>query len=150
MTFIIALVILIILSCFFMGLRAYMSFCALVVGLPATLVGLFGEKALMIAGLLAVAYAFLAAYFTVRTSPKSMLRLQILRFFGYGMFRFLQVIMIMLIIFIPLANVFGQFARSYRDVIIVDCLGREIGRTTVDDRNRGPNGEEYDDPDDWY
>ena len=51
---------------------------------------------------------------------------------------------------IPLANVFGQFARSYRDVIIVDCLGREIGRTTVDDRNKGPNGEEYDNPDDWY
>ena len=150
MTFLIAVAILIILSVFFMELRAYMSFCALIVGIPAVLVGFFGEKEIMILGLFAVAYALLAAYFTVRTSPRGMIRLQIFRFFGYGMFRFLQVIMIMLIIFIPLSQIFGQFARSYRDVIIVDRLGREVGRTTVDDRNRDLDGKQRTPPNDPY
>ena len=150
MTFLIAILILIILSVFFIGLRAYMSFCALIVGAPMALTGLFGEKALLIIGLLAVAYALLAAYFTVRTSPRGMLRLQILRFFGYGMFLFLQVILTMLIIFIPLAKIFGTFARSYRDVIIVNCLGQEIGRTTVDDRNKDSDGKGYTPQDNPY
>ena len=150
MTFIIAVLILVLLSVFFMGLRAYLSFCALVAGLPMVITGLFGEKVMLFIGLCAVAYAILAAYFTVRNSPRSMLRLQILRFFGYGMFLFLQVILTMLIIFLPLAKIFGTFARSYRDVIIVNCLGQEIGRTTVDDRNRGPNGEEFKNPNDRY
>ncbi len=144
MTFIIAVLILIVLSVFFMGLRAYMSFCALVVGLPMVIIGLFGEKELLIIGLLATAYALLAAYFTVRNSPRSMLRLQILRFFGYGLMVFLQVTLTMLIIFIPLAKFFGTFARSYRDVIIVNSVGQEIGRTTVDDRNRDSDGRQYD------
>lgn len=150
MPFIIAVFVLIVLSVFFMGLRAYLSFCALVVGLPMVITGLFGEKEMLFIGLCATAYAILAAYFTVRNSPRGMLRLQILRFFGYGMFVFLQVILTMLIIFIPLAKFFGTFARSYRDVIIVNSLGQEIGRTTVDDRNRGPNGEEFKNPNDPY
>jgi len=146
MTFIIAVLILIILSVFSLGLRAYMGFSMLLVGFATTLMGLFGEKVLLILGLCALAYSFFCAYFTVHTSPKGMLRLQILRFYGYGMFLFIKVMLTMLIVFIPLAQIFGQFARSYRDVMIIDCLGREIGRTTVDDRNRGPNGEQFDPP----
>ena len=150
MTFLIAVVILIVLSVFSMGLRAYLSFCALLVGGAMTLMGLFGEKVMLYIGLMLLAYAFLAAYFTVRTSPKPMLRLQILRFFGYGMFTFLRVLMIMLIILIPLAGFFGQFARSYRDVMIMDMNGNIIGRTVVDDRNRDLEGRQYSDPDDPY
>ena len=150
MPFLIAVLILIVLSVFFMGLRAYLGFCALIVGIPAVLTGLFGEKVMLYVGLMLVAYALRAAYFTVRNSPKRMLRLQIFRFFGYGMFLFLQVLMIMLVILIPLAGFFGQFARSYRDVIVVDSLGREIGRATVDDRNRGTDGKEYKNPNDPY
>lgn len=143
MTFLIAAIILVILSAFFLGLRAYLGFCALVVGFAMTLTGLFGEKEMLFIGLCTLAYSILSAYFTIRKSQRGMIRLQILRFYGYGLFLFLQVTMTMLIIFASLASVCGTVAESYREVMIIDCMGREVGRTMVDSHNRGPNGERY-------
>lgn len=145
MTLIIACVIIAVLSIFFTKLRAYMSFCALVMGGPCLLVGVFDGDWMMIAvGLFGLAYAFTSAYLTVRWSEPSQRPTLMFRYFVYGLLLFVKVTGIMLIIFIPLVKGLNTVLRSYEEMILVDQSGNQIGTVFVNSDMKDALGNQYD------
>ena len=151
MAFIIAAIILVVLSVFLMGLRAYLSFSALIVGFFAFLSGLLdGEEIYLYIGIACLAYAFIAAYMSVRGFEQSQRKTQMFRFFVYGFLLFARFIMVALIITIPLVHMFNAVLAEYKEMVVVDNLGRQIGTVHVDKNLKTPDGKQYRRPDDPY
>lgn len=125
----IAILILIVLSWFFIGFRAYACFSMLVIGLGAIIAVLLGADPFFMA--MAVPMVIGAAVILLITSlrvEKSERIHYIIHLLLYGMFGFLRMMMIMLIVTIPLAALVGGVAADCRDMVLVDCFGNDTGR----------------------
>lgn len=142
--FIVALVVLAILSKFFMGLRAYLCFSLLMIGVAGIISGMLGADSLFLyIGIAGVVFSVGAAYLTSLSVEASQRPTQIFRFFVYGLLVFAYVLLLTLLITIPLATAFGRIMDNYREANIVDASGRTVGKAHVNKDLRGADGTQY-------
>ena len=141
------LIIIGLLSYYFLWFRAYACFNLIMIGLGMFIAGCAAkENIFRIPGLLMLITGIAILFVTSLKVEKSMRPTYMVRVFLYGMALFLRLILIMMIIGIPFAALFSAMAANYREMIIVDCYGRDTGQRVIVDENslKGPDGTQYD------
>lgn len=142
----VAVLIIIALSWFFIGFRAYACFNMLMIGLGALIAVLLGADPFWIViGLPLFLGAIIILFLTSLRVEKSHRISYIIHLLLYGMFAMLKVMMIMMIVTIPLAAFVGGISADCREMVLVDCFGNATGeRVTVNmDNMRDASGKKY-------
>jgi len=131
-----ALIIIALLSWFFLAFRAFASFNLIIIGFSMIIAVLCGGDEffielgapMLITGLI---INFITSFKVERSArPRYMLHL-----FLYGLFSFLKLVMLLTIIAIPFVSFASAMSHDYREMIIVDCMGNDTGRRVVVDTN---------------
>lgn len=152
-----AIVILGIISIFSKTVRSYLGFCLIVTGISAVIAGMIGinkehesGEMWLYMGIAFLVISFLMAFLSSLKVEKSQRPYFMFSFFMYGMMTFLKIIFYTMIITIPFAVLIGRIAADYKEVIVVDSYGREIGKAYVDRNGVGSDGKHYENYNDPY
>lgn len=147
-----ALVIIAVLSWFFLVFRAFCSFNLIIIGVGGLIaVGCGADDFLFAQCLAFLICGLLINLVTSLKAERSARGRYMVSLFLYGLFMFLKVTMICLIISIPFVSFISAMGKEYREVIVVDCLGHSTGkRVYVDESGKGSDGNRYKKYDDLY
>lgn len=144
MPFIIAIVILGILAIVWVRFRCYVCFNFVIIGVSLLIAGSISDESIFTTG----GWAFLVGgllimFITSLKVERSRRPYYMLNLFLSGLFSFLQMITLMLIITIPLMSIMKAMATDYRERVIVDCCGNKIGTAYTDDYGNSIDGKKY-------
>ncbi len=147
--FIIAVAILAIIAVFNITMRSFMAFSCTVIGFSCFVVGLIGkENIFLFLGLGIFAVGFLILYVSsIKRSEPSARKKYMLNMWIYGMFIFVKIIVISLIITLPLLYFLNGMLKSYRTVVVVNEQGFKVGEAMIDDDGYDVHGNYYDEYD---
>lgn len=144
MPFVIAVIIIILISFVSLKFRAYACFSLIMIGFSAFIAGKIGGESLFtIGGLVFLIGGILILFLTSLRVERSKRLTYMVRLFLYGFFMCVRIMLIMMIIGIPFAAFVGAFCKDYHERIVVDSFGTQIGKVYVDENNRAADGTQY-------
>ncbi len=128
-----ALIIIALLSWFFLAFRAFASFNLIMIGGCMLLAVAFGADPFFTTlGLPMLIAGLLISFVTSLKAERSARGRYMVHLFLYGLFLFLRLCLILSIIGIAFAAFMAKLSHEYREMIIVDCAGNRIGKAVVD------------------
>ncbi len=142
----IAIAILLIISYFSISVRSYLAFNCTVIGIGATIAGLTSdEKIFLYLGICVFTVGIAMLYLTSLTrAERSARKRYMLYMWVYGMFIFIKIIIICMVITLPLLALVNAASKSYHTVVVVDKCGNQIGTADIDDYGNDFAGNHYD------
>jgi len=144
MAFIVAVIILGLISLVWIRFRCYVCFNLLMIGLGMFIAGLIREESLFTTGGVIMFIGGIVIMVVTSLKVDSDRRgAYMLNLFLSGLFSFLHVMFIMMIVLMPLAAVMKEMAADYRECVVVDSMGNKIGTDYVDSSGHSRSGKTY-------
>lgn len=152
MPLVIAIIIIVLFAFASIKFRAYACFNLIILGISAILAAnMGGDSIFSTIGWASLITGLVIMLATAMIQVEKSRRVgYMVRLFLYGMLLFLQVMLTMLIITIPLVNFTKEICKDYKERIVVDCYGNEIGKVYVDENLKGADGKQYSNYDNPY
>ncbi len=148
MAFVVAVIILGLISLVWVRFRCYVCFNLLMIGAGMFIAGLLREESLFTGGgaALFIGGVVIMVVTSLKVEPARRASYMVNLFLS-GMFSFLRVMFIMMLVLIPLAGIMKEMAADYRECVIVDSMGNKIGKDYVDSSGHSRSGKTYTDYD---
>ena len=144
MPFLIAVVILGLLAVASIRFRCYICFQLVIVGISLLIAGSIKDESMFTTGgWILFGGGLLIMYLTSLKVERSRRMYYMLNVFLSGLFSFLRLTMLILLVTIPLMGVMKAMATDYRERVIVDCCGNKIGTAYTDDYGNSIDGKKY-------
>lgn len=144
MAFVVALIIIALISFVSVRFRCYACFNLLMIGLAAFIAGNMMNESLFTVGGAVFLFGGLGIMFLTSLKVEKSRRIYYMgNLFLSGMFSFLHVMLIMMIVTISFASIMHVMAKDYREKVLVDVNGNRLGTVLVDENNVDPHGNVY-------
>ncbi len=144
MALVAAVVVLSLLALVWVRFRCYVCFNFVILGVSLLIAGSISEESMFTTGGWVLLISGLAIMVVTSLKVERSRRpYYMLNLFLSGLFSFLQLVMLMLIITIPMMSLMKAMATDYRERVIVDSCGNVIGRAYTDDYGNSIDGKKY-------
>ena len=145
MAFVVALIIIALISWVSVKFRCYACFNLVMIGAALVIAGGMREESLFtVGGWVFLVGGVLIMFLTSLKVEKSRRLYYMRNLFLSGMFSFLHVMLIMTVVLISFGSVMKALSKEYREMVLVDLNGNRIGKVMVDENYVDPTGKTYD------